>query len=531
MTSDPLQEARILIVDDEPANVLLIERLLEQAGYRNVSSTTDSRRALELYRQFAPDLILLDLMMPHLDGLAVLGQLRTEIPTGAYVPVLVLTADATPSAKRHALEAGARDFLTKPFEQVEVLLRIRNLLETRRLHVALEDQNRALEATVRQRTEQLLQSEKVATMGSLLAGVAHELNNPLAVLSGQAQLLQGQVKDPGVVRRTLKIGEAADRCVRIVRNFLALARQRPPERSATSLKQVVTAATELLAYELRTDNVALEIDLASDLPVLWADPHQLHQVLVNLIGNAHHAMRRQAAPRKIRLEGRLDRERGRVRLAVQDTGPGIPPAVQARIFEAFFTTKPAGEGTGLGLSLCRSILEEHGGAITVESVEGAGTAFIIELPVSAPPATTAEAAAAEVLPAIGQRHILIVDDETAVAEVVAEAVERDGHTVDIASNGLRALELLDQRAYDAVVSDTKMPMIDGESFYAELLRRHPGLRERIVFLTGDVLSREKREFLVRTGAPFLAKPFDLDEVRRTVHGVLVKPSAGGPSPH
>ena len=182
---------RILIVDDEPVNVRLLERLLQSAGYREIATTTDPRRVLEIYRDFKPDLVLLDLMMPHLDGVAVLGQLKAEIPADAYLPVIVLTADATAEAKRRALSAGARDFLTKPFEQFEILLRIGNLLETRRLHVSLAEHNRSLEETVRQRTEQLLQSEKVATMGALLAGVAHELNNPLAVVSGQAQLLQG----------------------------------------------------------------------------------------------------------------------------------------------------------------------------------------------------------------------------------------------------------------------------------------------------------------------------------------------------
>src|SRR5688572_6178149 len=132
MTGTP-DGAKILLVDDEPANVLLMERLLQGAGYRHLVSTTDSRRVLGLFREFAPDLILLDLMMPHLDGIAVLGQLATEVPADTYLPVLVLTADATLEARRKALAAGAHDFLTKPFEQFEMLLRIRNLLATRRL--------------------------------------------------------------------------------------------------------------------------------------------------------------------------------------------------------------------------------------------------------------------------------------------------------------------------------------------------------------------------------------------------------------
>ena len=520
MNEQGRRASRILVVDDEPANVLLLQRMLEDDGYQAITTTTDSRRVLDLYRSLRPDLIVLDLMMPHLDGIAVLEQLSGEIPADTYVPVLVLTADATLEARRRALAAGAHDFLTKPFERFEVLLRIKNLLHTRRLYVALEEHNRALEDTVRQRTERLMQSEKVAAMGSLLAGVAHELNNPLTVLSGQAQLLIG-LGDPLFGRRAATIQRAADRCVRIVRNFLALARQQPPERSAVALKQVVDGARELVAYELRTDGVEVTVEVPEGLPLLWADAHQLHQVLVNMLVNAQHAMRRQTQPRRLAVRVRL--AGGRVRVEIADTGRGIPPEVLARIFEPFFTTKPSGEGTGLGLSLCRSIVEDHGGTITVESLPGRGTTFGIDLPVTPAPGAAARTAAAAATPAAPPSRVLVVDDEAGVAEVVAEAIARDGHHADIASDGAMALDMLGREAYDAVVSDTKMPVMDGEGFYGELMQRFPALRRRFMFLTGDVLSREKRTFLEGTGAPVLSKPCDLDEVRRVLNGVLTQP--------
>ncbi len=223
--------ARILIVDDEQAMVRLLELLLEQVGYTNLRSTTDPREVLECCAEFQPDLILLDLRLPHLDGVQVLKQLEGR-RADLYLPVLVLTADVSRESRRAALEAGASDFVTKPFEQAELLLRVRNLLEMRFLHPDLRRQNATLEAQIQERTHQLLEAEKLATMDNLLAGVAHELNSPLSVILGQVGLFAATAADDSARAQVREIGEAAERCVRIVRGFLTMARRHPPERDA-----------------------------------------------------------------------------------------------------------------------------------------------------------------------------------------------------------------------------------------------------------------------------------------------------------
>jgi signal transduction histidine kinase len=390
------------------------------------------------------------------------------------------------------------------------------LIENGRLYFELDRQNRSLETTVRERTEQLLQSEKVATMGSLLAGVAHELNNPLAVVIGQAQLLRRpSATDPVVARqRAEKITVAAERCGRIVKNFLALARQRPPERGPVALNQVVQEAMELLAYELRTDNIEARLTLAEDLPSLWADSHQLHQVAINILANAHHALRRIPRPRQLSIATRA--EEGQVRLEIADNGPGIPHEIRAKIFEPFFTTKGPREGTGLGLSLCRGIIDDHGGSITVDSEVGRGTIFAVMLPVVTRPSAVLDGSVAGEASPIAPKDILVVDDEPDLADAIVEELRRDGHRVAVASNGAEALRQLERQGFDLVLSDTKMPVMDGVQFYDHVVRRFPALRGRFIFVTGDALDVDKRRFLESIEAPYVIKPFDLNALRNLV---------------
>ncbi len=400
----------------------------------------------------------------------------------------------------------------------EIAERRRSEEEISRLNQALRDQLEELHRT----QAQLVQSEKIATMGSLLAGVAHELNNPLAVAMGQAMLLRESASEPALLRRADKIHTAAERCARIVKNFLALARNRPPERGPVELNRVVRDAVELLAYELRTSSVEVNLRLDESLSTVMADAHQLHQVVVNLVTNAHYAMRKAEGRRALTITTSADSSGGRVRVAVADTGPGIPADVRSRIFEPFFTTKPPGEGTGLGLSLCRTIVDEHGGRLTVDSEPGQGATFVVDLP--AVPAGEPSAVAVEQLVPLSPKTILVVDDEPEIAATLAETLERDGHKVDVAADGIEALTRLGAQSYDLIFCDTKMPHLDGVMLYQEIARRFPGLQQRVIFVTGDVIDQEKQAFLQTTGRLAIMKPFDLGEVRRAVRRVLVGPA-------
>ena len=372
------------------------------------------------------------------------------------------------------------------------------------------------DVTERKRTEAALrQSEKLAAMSTLVAGVAHELNNPLEVIFAHSELLAFDAP-AAVPQRAEKINRAAQRCARLVKNFLALARQHPPERTRVSVSQVVRETAELMVYPLRVNGITLTRDLAPDLPLLWADPHQLQQVLLNLLTNAQHALRASRSPRTIALTARVEGD-DRVHIVVADNGPGVPAEIRERIFEPFFTTKPVGEGTGLGLSLCQGLVESHGGTLTLDDAPGGGARFTIVLPIVVPASTTTIGDAPKALDAAA---ILVVDDEPEVADVLGDVLRRDGHRVAVAYNGREALEQLQSSSFDLIMSDLRMPEIDGPELYRRLQAMGHPLTRRFVVVTGDILGPDTRAFIERTGVPALAKPLVFDEMRGVIRELL-----------
>ena len=373
---------------------------------------------------------------------------------------------------------------------------------------------------------QMAQTEKLSALGQLVAGVAHELNNPLTSVIGFGQLLRTQPLDEEGQRDIERIVEEAKRAARIVRNLLVFARDHEPAWSDTDVNAILSSVVEMRGYEMRLLDVSVEMNLAPDLPVVRADPHQLHQVFLNLVINAEQAMESVGG-------GRLtvstwQENSHAIRITLRDTGPGISPEDMKQIFDPFFTTKEVGKGTGMGLSICYGIVEEHGGRIWAENCVGQGAIFIVELPVhSTSPVIAGEAApgqsesVGEPSPALptGER-ILVVDDEETITDMIGQMLQRWGYAVNVASSGDVAWQLIERGQYDLILSDLRMPGMSGQSLLDRLQEMRPEQVGRIVFMTGDTASPDAARFLAECGRPALKKPFELERLRAFIEEML-----------
>ena len=371
------------------------------------------------------------------------------------------------------------------------------------------------EAQIAKQKEELQQSEKMAALGGLLAGVAHELNNPLSVVVGQATLLIEGSQDSKIVTRGEKIFKAADRCARIVKSFLALARRKPPERKHLDINSIINNSLELLAYQFKNDNIQLELSLAPSLPEVDGDGDQLTQVFTNLAMNSMQAMQEWTGKRLLSIKT-APSPTGEVTITFADTGPGIPPDIKSRIFEPFFTTKGGKGGTGVGLSLCLNIVETHGGKIRLDDAVGKGAVFQITLPNITSQSSQQAAIPQNPVVNIAPSRILLVDDEIELAQTLADLLQPEGHEIDLAANGRIALDKLADKTFDYVISDLRMPVLDGPGLYAELSRSMPGYLEHILFVTGDTLSPHVQKFISETPVILVEKPYRLQDVKRAL---------------
>ena len=530
MTHPLLNKARVLIVDDEPSNIRLLERILEMFGTAVVKSTTDSRQALPLYFEFQPDLVLLDLHMPHLDGYAVIKQLKAATPPDDYLPILVLTADVTIDTKRRALTAGAKDLVTKPLDNFEVVLRINNLLENRFLHLELQKQNQGLEAQVRERTAQLeellselrstqdhiVKQERLRALGMMAGGIAHDFNNALTMVLGYGELLlpsllqSGPEREIAYLRHMIAAAQDATHVVSRLREFYRPATCNDV-RVPVDLNEIAQQAVSLTAPKWkgksRAEGVQIEVETELHATALiGGNAAELREVLTNLIFNAVDAM-----PNGGRIVVSTSMTDGCVTVAVADSGTGMSDEDRARCLEPFFTTK--GErGTGLGLSVVYGIVQRHSGTIDITSEIGRGTTFLITLPV-----TTAAVETAIVKQEIGvtrSLRILVADDQDVICELIAEYLRADGHVVEIAGDGNTALDKFDPKRIDLVVTDQSMPGMSGEQLARAIHETAPGTP--VILLTGFGDEMQARGTLPEGICLIVGKPVSAADLRRAI---------------
>lgn len=492
MHQNQLPPARILIIDDEPSNIRLLERVLELYGGVEWRSTTDSREAIPLFAEFSPDLVLTDLHMPHVDGYQVMAQIRELLDANSFLPIVVLTADISPETRRKALRFGASDFITKPLDTTEVQLRIRNLLENRFLNLRLDE-------TVRKRTEELekanlqliatqqqvVRQERLRALGVMASGIAHDFNNALTMILGYGELLlpwfQGNSansKERTFLTHIIAAAQDATHVVARLREFYRPAEDdevRVPLDPNQLCEQAVAFTAPKWKVRARAlgATIRVETDFQSANRVVGSGP-ELREVLTNLIFNACDAM-----PEGGEIVMRTLDCDGTVKIDISDTGIGMTSEQIEMCLEPFYSTK--GErGTGLGLSVAYGIIQRHGGRIEIRSTVGAGSTFSLILPATSAPTSVddVEQERNEVRPV----RVLIVDDQEIICELISEQLRADGNEPSTVYDGYQALEALKNGEFDVLITDQSMPGMNGEQLAAECKRLYPDMP--VILLTG-----------------------------------------------
>ncbi|MBI5116348.1 PAS domain S-box protein [Candidatus Poribacteria bacterium] len=404
--------------------------------------------------------------------------------------------------------------------------------EFKKLHDSVVETNRKLEESMAQlKTAQtkLIQTEKLSAMGELISGIAHELNNPLTGIMGYSQFLLESLSDPKAQESIQKINREAIRCKRIVQNLLGFARQQKPQKRVVDLNAIVQSVVDLREYHVRSDGILLDVKLSAGQPQVVGDFHQLQQVLLNILNNAHQAIKDTRKGAKIEVETGIDEREKCAQIRIADDGPGISPEDLPRIFDPFFTTREVGQGTGLGLSAAYGIVQEHNGHITVDSTPGNGASFQIRLPL---PETRAEIHITPPdSPPVQQSRsemprVLVVDDEEVIIDLLTDILDQMNMSVERACNGEEAFHKVMTGNFDFIICDLKMPGMDGRTLYYKIQEVKPELSKRMILCTGDTLDKDFNAFRTSTNCKFLEKPFLIEDLKAAIRDFSPQKSRG-----
>jgi signal transduction histidine kinase len=524
--------ARILLVDsDEPARASLREALRRLSPHELLEAA-DGATALDRLVTDDVDMVLLEEKLPEVDGFEVCRRVRADARTGRPPVVFLIRPQGGAESRSRALEMGAADVIAQPVEWPELVARIGSVLRGK---ARADGGGPAAFAPAQSedldREGRRLQSEKLASLGMLAAGVAHEINNPAAfvvanteALGGLLRLIDEKLRDDGAAARKLGLKELVfeamaivqeskegmARIQRIVRDLHAFSRVDDDHGGVTDVNVAIESALTMLRNELRYRAQVVRT-LEATQPVRLGSA-RLGQVLLNLVINAAHALREDELPRN-RITVRSYDQQDQVVIEVEDNGPGIAPEILPRVFEAFFTTKPAGLGTGLGLSITREIVRSAGGEIAAEAQPGRGALFRVRLPVGA---GAPLAPVAAVVPARRRYRLMAIDDEPLLLRAYRR-IFIDHHDIELCLGGADALALLEtDRAFDVILCDLQMPELSGVELYHTICRRWPELERRFIVTTGGAFSPESRAFLEREQVECVNKPFQLEEILEVI---------------
>jgi len=521
------ETVRVLIAEDDYLVSKMIEGLLEEIGYTVVGEARDGLEAVEMTQSLRPDVVLMDIKMPAMDGLEATRRIYESCPT----PVVMLTAYDMSEMVKEASAAGVGAYLVKPplMREIEhtitiAMARFGDMMALRRLNAELQ----AEIAERKQLEAQLLQVQKMESIGQLASGIAHDFNNLLTPIGGFADLLLGKAPEGSQQHEYLRqIKIAVERAAALTGQLRLFTRQAKGQRRPVQLNSLVEETRDLLERSIPKE-ITIELGLESELWAVEADPSQISQVLMNLCVNARDAMPDGGVltleTRNVTLDEKyarmvLDAQPGRyVHLSVSDTGCGMSPEVQARLFEPFFTTKEVGEGTGLGLSVVYGVVKGHGGFINVYSQEGRGSTFHAYLP--AIEGTVEEREVEGLEWPSGTETILVVDDEEGVRALGQAVLELCGYTVLMAEDGVQGLEVYQTHRGEIalVVLDVIMPKLDGLECLRRLREMDPQVK--VLISTGYTARGLAQELMAEGALGVVEKPFRIQDFAAAVRAAI-----------
>ena len=517
---------KLLTIDDEDALRRSIQLFFEDCDFE-VFEANNGRKGLEVFRQEKPDIVLVDLRMPEMDGLEVIQVLAKEAPE---VPVIVVSGTGVLEDAIEAIRAGATDYVTKP---VADLLVLEHTVQKALEKAALVAENRMyqenLEELVEVRTAELRQAQKMEAIGTLAGGIAHDFNNILTGILGYNELALMMCQEEKIRGYLDEMKKGADRAKGLVQQILTFSRKGEQEQQPVQLALIAREALKLIRSSIPT-SIEVKQEIRSEANVL-ADPSQLHQIVMNLCTNAYHAMQDKGGQLGLAIEEvtlqpgdqmlGTDLAPGHyLDMVVSDTGCGMDKEMIGRIFDPYFTTKEAGRGTGLGLSVVHGIVGSYHGKISVHSEQGKGTTFHIYLPILEAESAHVQDQEINDIQLTGGERVLFVDDEQSIIDLAQDAFASFGYSVEVFSDSLAALARFkeDPAAFDLVVTDMTMPKMNGDELTRQVLELDSS--KPVILCTGfsEVLNRESAlELGVKE---FVQKPVTMTELLRIVRQVL-----------